>query len=153
MIVPCECGAKLRIDEARVSDSGTKIRCPRCSTVLVARKQSSPPKEPPPLSAAPAPQPVRAPAPPTRESLVLVAHESEEARTMICNLLTDAGLTVDTAIDGAEALKKATEGKPQVLLVDVGLPGIYGFELCERLKDDEETRGGRQGQAPRPVLE
>jgi len=48
---------------------------------------------------------------------------------------------VDTAADGVEALKKATDNLPQALVLDVGLPGIYGFELCERLKDDPKTKG------------
>jgi CheY-like chemotaxis protein len=46
---------------------------------------------------------------------------------------------VDTAADGVEALKKATENKPQGMVLDVGLPGIYGFELCERLKGSPDT--------------
>ena len=53
----------------------------------------------------------------------------------------DAGFRVDTAADGVEALKKATENRPRALVLDVGLPGIYGFELCERLKGNQETSG------------
>ena len=44
------------------------------------------------------------------------------------------------AADGLDALKKATALKPRVMIVDVGLTGIYGFELCERLKGDPDTR-------------
>jgi CheY-like chemotaxis protein len=46
---------------------------------------------------------------------------------------------VDTAADGLEALKKANEIRPQGMVLDVGLPGIYGFDLCARLKGDPDT--------------
>jgi len=59
---------------------------------------------------------------------------------MIQGVVKDAGLIVEHATDGLDALKKATALKPRVMIVDVGLTGIYGFELCERLKGDPETR-------------
>jgi DNA-binding response OmpR family regulator len=59
---------------------------------------------------------------------------------MIGDVLLDAEYKVETASEGVEALKKATELRPQAMVLDVGLPGIYGFELCERLKDDNQTR-------------
>ena len=49
-------------------------------------------------------------------------------------VLIDEGFAVDTAADGLETLKKATENRPRALVLDVGIPGIYGFEVCERLK-------------------
>jgi DNA-binding response OmpR family regulator len=73
--------------------------------------------------------------------VVLVAHDSEMVRETICSVLLEAGFGVDTASDGVAALKKAFENKPQALVLDVGLPGIYGFELCERLKGNQETAG------------
>jgi CheY-like chemotaxis protein len=60
---------------------------------------------------------------------------------MIRGVVSKAGLSVEHAPDGLDALKKATALKPQVMIVDVGLTGIYGFELCERLKGDSDTRG------------
>ena len=73
--------------------------------------------------------------------VVLVAHDSDVVREMICSVLLEAGFSVDTAADGVEALKKATENKPQAMVLDVGLPGIYGFELCERLKGNPGNVG------------
>ena len=46
---------------------------------------------------------------------------------MIRDVLLDAEYKVETAAEGVEALKKATEVRPQVMVLDVGLPGIYGF--------------------------
>jgi CheY-like chemotaxis protein len=70
-----------------------------------------------------------------------VAHDSRVVRETICSVLIEAGFRVDTAADGVEALKRAVENKPKALVLDVGLPGIYGFELCERLKASQDTSG------------
>jgi predicted Zn finger-like uncharacterized protein len=131
MIVPCECGAKLKIDDAKVGAQGVKVRCPRCGSILSVQKShweergTSVPKRVPALSGA--------------APLVLVAHDSEVVRNMVRTVLVDEGFAVDTAVDGVETLKKATENKPKALVLDVGIPGIYGFEVCERLKGDKDT--------------
>ena len=131
MIVPCECGAKLKINDAKIGVQGVKVRCPRCGSILSVRK--SPREE----KVTPVPRPViarRGVAP-----LVLVAHDSEVVRNMVRTVLVGEGFSVDTAVDGLETLKKATEKKPRALVLDVGIPGIYGFEVCERLKGDKDT--------------
>lgn len=143
MIVPCECGAKLRLDDAKITEKGVKVRCPRCGNILLARKPAPAPAAAA-VSAAPAKAP-RAAAPALSATssssiTVLVAHENESVRNMIGGVLLDAEYKVETAAEGVEALKKATELRPQAMVLDVGLPGIYGFELCERLKDDSQTR-------------
>ena len=133
MIVSCDCGAKLKIDEAKIAGRRVKIRCPRCGNMI-----------PMPQTAAAAPAVVtrKAPAPSASATgpLVLVAHDSEMVRYMVSTVLNDSGFRVEMATNGIEALKKATELKPRGLILDVGLPGIYGFELCERLKGAPETK-------------
>jgi predicted Zn finger-like uncharacterized protein len=131
MIVPCECGAKLRVDDAKVKDKSVKVRCPRCGNVLLVQKQPAERTGSLPVRTAVL-QPSGAP-------LVLVAHDSEVVRTMISGVLLDAGFAVDTACDGHEALSKAVNARPQAMVLDVGLSGIYGFELCERLKGNGQT--------------
>jgi predicted Zn finger-like uncharacterized protein len=136
MIVSCECGARLKIDEAKVAGRRVKVRCPRCGNVMPL--QQTAPARPAPAAA---PKATAASALSlSAEHLVLVAHDSEVVRYMVSGVLTDAGFRVELASDGVEALKKATELKPRGLVVDVGLPGIYGFELCERLKGNPGTR-------------
>ena len=54
--------------------------------------------------------------------------------------LTDRGYTVETAHDGNEALAKVDAAPPDLILLDVLMPGIDGIEVCRRLKDDEGTR-------------
>lgn len=134
MIVPCECGAKLKIDDAKIGPLGVKVRCPRCGNVLPVRKKAAATDRD---KRTPGPDPSASPLGAT----VLVAHDSEVVRDTISTILIDAGFGVDTAVDGVEALRKATERKPKALVLDVGLPGIYGFELCERLKGNQETCG------------
>jgi len=132
MIVSCECGAKLKVDEAKFAGKRVKVRCPRCGNVIPL--QQIPPE-------APAPKKTAQPYPSSPGHLVLIAHDSDVVRYMISGVLTDAGFRVAMAADGHEALKKAIELKPRGMVLDVGLPGIYGFTLCERLKGDPATRG------------
>jgi predicted Zn finger-like uncharacterized protein len=134
MIVSCECGAKLKIDDAKISGKGVKVRCPRCGNLIPIQKAVSSSSSSP-IQSAPASIFSTAQGP-----LVLVAHDSEVVRTMVHEILTNAGFRVDTAADGVEALSKVTEINPQGIVLDVGLPGIYGFELCERLKNNPATK-------------
>jgi len=149
MIVPCECGAKLKIDETKIAGRDVRIRCPRCGNVIsVVRPDSEQPVPPAPVAAAPIPAPFAAPSAPPAASpstqnapLVLVAHDSDMVREMVSGVLLDAGFRVEHAADGIDALVKAAERLPQVMIIDVGLPGIYGFDLCERLRGDKALHG------------
>jgi predicted Zn finger-like uncharacterized protein len=132
MIVPCECGAKLRIDDTKIGDQGVRVRCPRCGNILTARRETAA------LETAVLPK-AGPSAAPTILPVVLVAHDSAVVRDTICTIVAEAGFDTDTAADGVEALRKALENKPRAIVLDVGLPGIYGFELCERLKGSRET--------------
>jgi predicted Zn finger-like uncharacterized protein len=134
MIVSCECGAKLKIDDAKISGKAMKVRCPRCGNVIPVQKQASTPLN----SLRKTTTPITAVAP-LSDALVLVAHDSDVVRNMVTDFLSAAGFRVDTAADGVEALRKVLEKRPQGMVLDVGLLGIYGFELCERLKGNPET--------------
>ena len=46
---------------------------------------------------------------------------------------------VVTAVDGEEALKKIPEEKPDLILLDIMLPAMNGYQVCRRLKTDPET--------------
>jgi predicted Zn finger-like uncharacterized protein len=135
MIVPCECGAKLKISEEKISGQGAKVRCPRCGNILPVQKTA------PGGTGAQTTGLPRQPAASSSAPVVLVAHDSEMVRDTIGSVLLEAGFRMDTAADGHEALRKATVNKPAALVLDVGLPGIYGFELCERLKGNRQTSG------------
>ncbi len=131
MIVSCECGAKLKIDDAKISDKGVKVRCPRCGNVIPVQRPSSASSVPPLENST---LPIAASLPRYQILWCWLRMTAMLSGRWSADFLIDAGFRVDTAADGVEALKKAMENKPQGMVLDVGLPGIYGFELCERLK-------------------
>jgi DNA-binding response OmpR family regulator len=76
----------------------------------------------------------------TRQSLLLV-DDSEPIRDALSILLEDAGYEVFQAEDGATALWMAAEHRPDLVLLDLGLPDIPGLEVIERLRSDPRTAG------------
>ncbi|MFQ5353625.1 MAG: HD domain-containing phosphohydrolase [Thermodesulfobacteriota bacterium] len=75
----------------------------------------------------------------TRDSLILVADDDIFFRTILQDLLTEMGYKSVTASDGEEAVQKAFELKPDLIISDVIMPGLNGFEITEKLKNDSRT--------------
>lgn len=71
---------------------------------------------------------------------VLVVDDQASSREAMAAALAPLGYEVLQARDGLEGLRLAREGVPDVILLDVVMPGVDGWEVCERLKTDEETR-------------
>jgi class 3 adenylate cyclase len=82
--------------------------------------------------------PVRAAARP-RGFRVLVVDDDPDMATLLARVLAKEGMAVDTVYDGDAALVHAMSAAPDLILLDVMLPGASGFEICERLKADEAT--------------
>jgi len=72
--------------------------------------------------------------------LVLVVDDVDHGREIFAEYLEFRGFRVSTACDGLEALEKAFELLPDIILMDLSLPGIDGWEATRRLKDDDRTR-------------
>lgn len=72
--------------------------------------------------------------------LVLVVDDYEDAREMCCEVLEFRGYATASARDGIEALEKARALKPALILMDLSIPGIDGWEATRRLKSDSSTR-------------
>ena len=70
---------------------------------------------------------------------VLVVDDDSDMLTFLAMLLRKEGLAVDTASDGETALVKVHNSPPDLMLLDVMMPGMTGFEICRRLKGDERT--------------
>jgi len=70
---------------------------------------------------------------------ILLADDSVTAQNMGRKILADAGYDVVTVNNGSAALKKITELKPDLIVLDVYMPGYSGLEVCQRLKDSDET--------------
>jgi two-component system chemotaxis response regulator CheY len=70
---------------------------------------------------------------------ILLADDSVTAQNMGRKILADAGYEVITVNNGSAALKKIAEQKPDLIVLDVYMPGYSGLEVCQRLKDAQET--------------
>ena len=70
---------------------------------------------------------------------ILLADDSVTAQNMGRKILADAGYDVVTVNNGSAALKRIAEIKPDLIVLDVYMPGYSGLEVCQRLKDAAET--------------
>ena len=70
---------------------------------------------------------------------ILLADDSVTAQNMGRKILVDAGYDVLTVNNGSAALKRVTESKPDLIILDVYMPGYSGLEVCQRLKESSET--------------
>src|ERR1051326_2497342 len=74
-------------------------------------------------------------------AVILVADDNRANRDALAALLDAAGHRVLTAPNGREALEKARVERPQLVISDVLMPLMDGYELARRLKDDPATAG------------
>jgi signal transduction histidine kinase/CheY-like chemotaxis protein len=72
---------------------------------------------------------------------VLIVEDNEDARDMMRHLFLLAGHAVRDTGDGPAGLAMALERPPDVAIIDIGLPGLDGFELARRLRADQRGRG------------
>ena len=72
-------------------------------------------------------------------SRILVVDDLPENREILVDLLGSEGYVLDTAKDGEEAVEKALAAPPDLILMDVSMPRLSGFEACRKLKEDERT--------------
>lgn len=70
---------------------------------------------------------------------VLVVDDEPTARTMLRLILVRAGFEVLEAQDGAEALEEVKRQIPDLMILDIMMPGIDGFEVCQILRSQDET--------------
>ncbi|MGF6507552.1 response regulator [Paraburkholderia sp. 32] len=71
---------------------------------------------------------------------ILIVDDTPGNLGVVVDSLEARGIRVLVALDGIEALERAAFSQPDVILLDVKMPGIDGFETCRRLKRDERTR-------------
>ena len=70
---------------------------------------------------------------------ILVVDDQDANRLLMRDLLESQGHEVLEATDGTTALRRVGEAMPDVVLLDIGMPGMDGFEVCRRLKADPVT--------------
>jgi CheY-like chemotaxis protein len=76
---------------------------------------------------------------PKRRSRVLIADDNEPNRELLEVYLSDVECDIATAVDGRDTLDKVASFHPDVILLDVMMPKLSGFEVCQRLKADPAT--------------
>ncbi len=92
-----------------------------------------------PVAAAPPAEPVSAHGMPS----ILLIEDNDDGREMMTMMLSCYGYEVHAAADGNEGVAAAASRQPDVALIDIGLPGIDGYEVARRLRADPATRGIR----------
>jgi putative two-component system response regulator len=72
---------------------------------------------------------------------VLIVDDQAEVVDVMGAILTHQGYVVESASDGLEGLARAIEGSPDIILLDISMPNMDGFETCRRLKNGTGTLG------------
>jgi len=84
----------------------------------------------------------RAPVVPvSTQPLVMIVDDSLTVRKITSRLLTRAGFAVSTARDGVDALQVLSEQVPDVILLDIEMPRMDGFEFAKTIKSDQKYQG------------
>jgi predicted Zn finger-like uncharacterized protein len=120
MFISCPlCKTRFRFDEQKVRIDGIKLRCSKCAAIfkLAADREAR-----------------------GGRLTVLVAHESAEFCAAVEKVLASEPFDIISSHDGKEALDLVFRFKPDVVLLNVALPTMYGFQVCEALRGNPETR-------------
>jgi len=67
---------------------------------------------------------------------ILIIEDEKTLRFLLAQSLIAAGFEIEEAVDGEEGLKKMRENKPDLVLLDLILPTIHGFEVLTQIKKD-----------------
>ena len=73
-------------------------------------------------------------------SRILIADDNEPNRELLEVYLADIDCEIATAVDGSDTLEKVESFKPDIILLDIMMPKLSGFEVCQQLKADPVTR-------------
>ncbi len=120
MYISCPvCRTRFRFDEQKVNSSGVKLRCSKCSTIfrLAADREAR-----------------------SGRLTVLIAHENVDFCAAVEKVLAAEPFDIISCHDGKEALDLVFKFKPDVVLLNVALPTMYGFQVCEALRANPETK-------------
>ena len=74
------------------------------------------------------------------KKIILVVDDEESLRELLSAILTEEGYGVVTASDGKECLQKLEGLKPDLILLDMMMPGMSGREVCEKIRANPKTK-------------
>jgi CheY-like chemotaxis protein len=75
-----------------------------------------------------------------RKNRILIADDNQPNRELIEAMLGGLDCDVETAVDGQDTLAKVKSFQPDLILLDVMMPKLSGFEVCQKLKSDPVTK-------------
>ncbi|MDH3972791.1 MAG: zinc-ribbon domain-containing protein [Deltaproteobacteria bacterium] len=120
MIINCpNCKATFNVSAEKIPDGGGKLRCFKCKEVFLVKGGGPDNGD-------------------NEKHTVVIANESKAFCQTVSDLLDESGIHPEIAYDGEEALRKIRELRPAVVLLDVALPKVFGFEVCETVKSDKD---------------
>jgi len=74
-----------------------------------------------------------------KKPLILIVDDLPENRQVLAGCLHGMGFDIMAAGEGGQALEMVAEGKPDLILLDIIMPGMDGFDVCRKLKENPET--------------
>src|SRR6476469_3408116 len=74
------------------------------------------------------------------QSTVLIVDDNPQNIELLQAFLESLPVKIVTAIDGVDALEKVAQHNPDLILLDVMMPRMSGFQVCRKLKNDQATR-------------
>ena len=125
MVIGCpNCKTRFRLNDDKIGDQGVKLRCTKCRTLFrVTRKNDD-------VSA------VTPDAGGSKTVSVLMAHESPAFCATVAKVLANEQIVLTAHNDGKVAYDAIRATRPDVVLLDVALPSMFGFEICEEIRKD-----------------
>lgn len=76
---------------------------------------------------------------PSRTNRILIADDNAANRELLEAYLTSIDCEIEISVDGQDTLDKVRSFQPDLLLLDVMMPKLSGFEVCKQIKDDPKT--------------
>ena len=117
MVICCpECQSQYRIDPASCRSSDPRVKCPDCAHVFQVHLASETPVLP----------------------RVLIVDDAKFFREMIKDILKDLPVELTSSADGEDAWQQVKALRPQLVLLDLNIPGISGKELLQMIRQDPE---------------
>lgn len=121
MIITCpKCGTNYKLkDDTTIPLGQKKLRCNKCGYIFI--HTFTPPDE-------------------KDTPLILIAHDDYRVVNVIKKVLKPINCKIETSFEGNEAYKVVLTKKPTIAIIDVALTGLFGFELCEKIKNNPQLK-------------
>lgn len=126
------CGSNYRVDETKITDPSVKMRCRSCQFVFSVSEAGGRTTEAAAAGVTAAETETRGSG--AASHRIIVCDDAPFFRTMLRDILVDAGYEVETASGGEEALGKIAASRPALLILDIQMPGMDGYEVIRAIR-------------------